>query len=277
MKEEKLIHGYVHDPNNSIFKPKANDRALSTAIYCKNSEDCPFLKGGTCISLSFTCSCPYGRKVKQTGPTRRAKGFYSWIKKQEDAFKQKNAGILHGAPDKMVYLGEYVYLPYSFLNTNKAIPFETHGSLFVTGSKFLLKKLFTVDVVSAIVNHRPQAMMGGEITSYQLEEVPKFLSHLKEVDPVLYSEFAKINPERASKEINYVGRLAYIKTLPVGTNVVGFEWDGKTFTNHNYKSTLIKGLKTTKGKVTLSLEPTDEDVIKITSNDQVGSETRFLD
>ena len=61
--------------------------------------------------------------------------------------------------------------------------------------EILLKRNFTSEFIVELINYRPRAMMGGEITSYQREEVPKFCSQLKRYMPDMSEKVKKYIPK----------------------------------------------------------------------------------
>lgn len=144
---------------------------------------------------------------------------------------------------------------------------------------------FTVELIRDICSFRPQAIMGGEIRSYQKEVVPRFIAHLKEVLPGKYEEFIKAYPE-FDKEIDHVGRKALLKTI--NPSYVHYKsrnypnlnsdwyWDGEQL---KYVSGYVSSFSVAKnydiGEI--SLVPTDKTVVKIEDNKQVNSDTVFLD
>ena len=88
----KIIHGNVHDPHSpgiKFFKPKASDTAQSQAIHCSGCDNCDLFKKGSCaLRTSFGAKdCPYGRYERRVGPTKRARGYYTWIREEEARLK----------------------------------------------------------------------------------------------------------------------------------------------------------------------------------------------
>jgi len=76
------------------------------------------------------------------------------------------------------------------------IPFYQYDKpLFGGGVAFINDDYFTVDMIQRIMTFKPQAMFGGEITSYQKDEVPKFLRDLRTYYPEIFKELVAACPE----------------------------------------------------------------------------------
>jgi hypothetical protein len=156
------------------------------------------------------------------------------------------------------------------------------------GAPFLLKKDFTIKTLECIVDYRPYAMMGGEITEYQRKTIPLFLNHLEEVFPVDYAALLVARPDYVEryglKSKNYIGRTAILKSLAPGEVTIGknvFSWDGQKlesvtfdpFWFHLYNSARNTAIEA----ITVGIVPTPDAVIKVERNDQVTEKTVFVD
>jgi hypothetical protein len=281
--EEKLVSLRVYDPTNSLFKAPANERATCTSIFC-SLESCPVRERGGCIQVQIFShqKCPYGRMSTESGPTRRAGSFSSWVHEH----KQKGKGIpqLGLAATKLAFIGDYVYLPYAHMPMCKEVPFRKHSAFIVNGDSLLPKADWTVENVEKLVAFRPQAMMGGEIASYQKEHVPLFLRHLREGDAKMWQAFVARNP-KYDVAPNYVGRKAVLDTLnaPIewttqGNNYpVTWRWDGEELTTES-----IDAYGKTWGKVKaraarVTIVPADREAIEVRDNAWVNAGTEFVD
>jgi hypothetical protein len=285
--ETKLIAARVFDPREpSIFgKSKANERAEYITIECANS-DCPLLKIGQCVMTGIMGpKCPYGYKRREQGPTKRAAKFWDFVTDKKKLAKEVGWNVGYAA-DKIAFIGDYVYLPYSFANgQNSPLPFLQKGGFMISGSDFIRREDWTLDFVLKFIGYRPQAMFGGEIKDFQTKSVPRFLTHLREVDPDMWTQLIAVRPEYDTTP-NHVGRKALLRTLasPLTINVakhlsypVQWQWDGKALkTNsvHTYCSTW--GDMPAKS-IQLELTPPDNAAIKVESNDWVTADTVFVD
>lgn len=284
-----VVHVSVYDPSRpSIFKSKANEKAECRVISCSNSESCGLFKRGECAMIAVIDSqrCPYGSKQYQAGPTRRARTFHTWVSDKNKMYESQ-LNKLSSYKKKLAIVGGYVFLPYPHMNMNKKLPVEQHGFFMSSGTYFVHLSQFTVELIMDIVNFRPYAMMGGEITSYQEDVVPKFLMHLKEVMPNYYQKLVSVHPEVSVRTDNYsnVGRKARLASLKPGVVVTKYHNSKDLSTQHwTWDGTF---LTSTDAGVSFSIVPYDECLIKmkpkpdavveIISDDQVDEDTEYVD
>lgn len=286
--EPKIVHAHVYNPQNALFKSNRNDKAECQIITCYNSGNCGLFNRGECATLtSFGFSaCPYGKKSFETGFTPKAMAFNKWISDRKDKYKDQ-LGKLKSYQRKMALVGEYVFLPYAHLNMNRALPFKHHGSAFSSGDNFIELAQFNVELIMSIINFYPQAMMGGEIVSYQREVVPKFVAHLREVFPDRYSDVVKHHPYIANivSNLSPVGRKALLNTLRPGVIVTKYHdtpklntqhwvWDGEylTSTNAGVSFPIVDY-----DECTIRIKPKPNVSVQITSEDQVDDDTKYTD
>jgi len=276
--EHKLIHAHVYEPHRALFKSNKNDRSQCQTVSCHNSENCDLFKRKECswIGAYGYSRCPYGTYSKIDGFTRRARKYYSWLSDKKDLYKDV-LDALRQASDVMAIIGDFIYLPYSFMTMNDDIPFKEKGGFFAKGCCFLNKEFFNIDTVVKICTFRPQAMMGGEIKSYQKEEVPKFVKHLSEQFPDLYKELCNRLENISNISLTNVGREAYLNTLKfdVGEfkDIHGatWQWDGKYLISNNSHASFMLISKFDE----LRLIPREDVTVKITDDNQVSDKTIF--
>jgi hypothetical protein len=284
------INVHVWSPlEKSVFKRPAKDPATCEVFYCEKADTCPLLKQGQCINKSFMGpKCPHGYVSKEAGPTKLSKKCSTWVREKRAEYAHVKNRVNGSPPDKMVEIGDWIYLPYSFMDMNKNVPIAGHSSLFISGRPFMQKSAFTLEVIKSIVDFHPQALMGGEIKDYQEKSVPKFLAHLQEIYPDLYKQLLEANPHYVERykltAKSYVGRLALLKTTKPHTVVTGkhtFQWDGTRLTSLVFDPLWIdvqdhnqcKAIE----KIDVTIVPKDSAVIRIASNDQVSPTTVFVD
>lgn len=285
-KDYKIINVVVTDPADSIFKSNRNDAAECRITLCNNSENCQLFERGECaLHTSFGArSCPYGRPSYEGGPTKRAKKYRTWISDRKERHKDQFRK-LGSYKDMIAVVGDYIFLPYAHMNMNKNVPFLAHGGVFANGSHMIPAKDFTPDMIANILSYSPQAMIGGTITSYQKEVIPKFVKHLQENMPDMFSDVAAIYP--SIKEIltsySYVGRKAYLHSLRSGVTLLKYHdtsnlktqnwiWDG------TYLSSIDTGLSfaiVEYSEISIRIKPKDGVTVEITSDDQVDNNTKF--
>jgi len=223
-------------------------------------------------------TCPYGLRIKEVGWTKRARGFSGWIKERQDKYAHCLRKVSSPA-NVMATVGDYVYLPYAHLNMNKDVPFKAHSSFLITGTKMLPLEVFTAGVARSIFLFKPQAMMGGEITCYQKEQVPMFVKHLSEQFPIICKELCSNNKEakKMLSDYSYIGRKAMLRTLTpnVGefTDVHGgrWTWNGSVLASDNSHASFMLVSKFTH----LTITPKGDHAVKITDNKQVNGNTIF--
>lgn len=270
----------------SIFGGKETPIEASV-ISCDKHENCSFFKNGTCLKVrSFgSGGCKFGSVNTVRGYTSRAKK-YSQFKNQWKNHEQYNK--LSYPPQKLGIIDNVVVFPYPFIRITKTDSgkYVVEGpSLFSNSNSYIELEKFNSDLIYRICSYRPQAMMGGEITSYQKEKVPLFLAHLQEIMPEVYDKFIKAYP-KFGKKIDYVGRKALLKTINP-SEISYYSRDYPNLTNHwywdgeflNYKSGYVSKVSIIDDYEieTFKLKPSDKTVVKITSNEQVTSDTVFID
>ena len=256
------------DPNNSFFKSKSNERARVTIYSCSNCENCQAYKDKACALLNglWGGDCPYGNIHTEVGPTKRAKGCSSFIYKYKEQYKDILPNSFSSA-NHTYKIGDYIYLGPLYHLSNYVNSIEDCG-LVGYEKKFLPVENFTKETVERLINFRPQALLGGTITSYQKENVPMFLFDIKTNFPEMWAELKKDkNYEDVLNSINYKGKKAILQTLKPGTVKVGiylYNWDGKKLTALA-KDVGIRELK--EGFVTI--EPQEEVTVIVEDNNTV--------
>jgi hypothetical protein len=279
-----IVSCCIRDPSKAVFFKTKNDHAECKRIDCSLHE-CPLREKGQCAKIAVlgVGACPYGHIFFEKGPTKKARGFVSWIEKRKEEYK--GIPTLKYPANKIAFIGDYVYLPYSHMDMNKGVPFLEHSSLFVSGKPFVKKDFWTLDTVLKIITFRPMALMGGEITSYQKESVPLFLEHLREEDKGMWEELIKVSPNLDKPPV-YIGRKALLHTLnfPIEWTEenskygypVTWKWDGKVLTTdskHIYSPTW--GGSIVLESLCLTGVPKSDTVIDVRENSWVNDKTEF--
>jgi hypothetical protein len=276
----------VFNPAKSLFKQPANAKAECETIYCK-LDSCPLRDARACMlsaPLGWT-NCPYGRVRKETGPTRRAQKFSTWISARLERIP--SVGKLGIPAKKMAFVGDYVYLPYAHMTMCEAVPFVAHAMMFGFGTCLLPLTNWTVESVVRLVKFQPRPMLGsGVICVYQDEAVPLFLLHLRETDPAMWEQLIREQPD-LDVPPDHVGRKALLKTLAAplkwtatsskGKYPVTWNWDGThvvTTSQHAYQKTW-GGLAL--ADIELKAVPADDAEVVVLGNAWVTGETVFTD
>ena len=131
----------------------------------------------------------------------------------------------------------------------------------------------TTKLLEKICTAKPTALFGGEIRSYQKEQVPKFISDLNMHYP---NVFALLPDEQKARleSVSYIGRKADITTCPPAEFIISGDrwiWDGKTLVGN---SMLFQPVA---GDIEIRITPKPRQSIKITNDNQVSENTKFLD
>jgi len=282
MNDKNIIHVSIYDPTsgNFLFKQKANEKSVLTIFSCSDSNSCDAFKNGTCINVgnAFGSKCPIGKATKQRGYTKRANGFYKQIKGWKEKYSQ-TLNALKSAPQRITNVPGGWMFPYSFINLSEKIPFQSTGGLFSNGTPFITNDVLNSNIIKNILSQRPQAMMGGEITDYRKKVVPKIIMDIKEYYPDLFNDIPDDFISTFIDSYSYKGRTAYIHTIKPNVNVtiskdVWF-WDGRKLSSTNRKFMIFEPCKWE--KCYAEFTPKAGETIKIESNDQVISTTKFSD
>lgn len=235
MENSKRIYASIFNPQKAVFKTSKREKATYTEAMCSNSSNCNLYKQGKCALLGITLfkkHCPYGELKKEDGYTVLSSNFHSWIKGKEK-FVNELAVRLSEAPKKMIAVGDWVYMPYSFYK-------DYHNQIaLLKYGEFIHIDDFTPANLDWILKRKPTTLFGkDEISEYQKDEVPKILVHLKEVFPAIYEELIKMTPAFSEQKLkSNVGRKALLRTLKPGVGVFrkangkeAWIWDGENLT-----------------------------------------------
>lgn len=284
--EYKPVNAVVTDPADSLFKSNRNDRAECRVVLCSNSENCELFKRKECALLSILGSrrCPYGKQTYEGGFTKKARNYHSWRRERLD----KYAGVLRKLGtygSKIAVVGDYVFLPYAHMNMNKNMPVDDHSSIFNSGSHFVPREKFTVDVIINIMQFRPYALMGGEIKSYQSEVVPMFAKHLSEEMPDVFEKLVEKYPRAAEmlESFTNVKRKAYLRSLRPGVVITKYHDSDKLKTQHwhwdgEYLTSTDAGVSFPPvdfQECDIKLKPKPDVTVEITDDNQVDENTEF--
>lgn len=255
---------------------KANERERLEVIFCNYEGECKSYNQGKCVCQDMIFGgiwCPHSKVKRETGLTTRARGFGKLANQWKEQYKTD----VKINSDFIAECGDYIFIPMNFL--------DVYGDKVVREiekSYFIPKQHFNIENIHRIVNAVPRALMGGIITKYQSQEVPKFIRQLREFNPELYKDYLEKYP--SDKEWfesicgNYIGRKAYLKTLNDGAIYIDChnnKWvkESEYLVCYEYKTWLAIG----KEKRICKQQIMGDEIVKITSNDFVSSETVFVD
>lgn len=280
-----LVHFSVYNPKApNLFKAGPNDRAEAHFVWCSLEGTCALRNKGECLHRTlFGEGCPYGSYERATGPTKRASGLGKWVQNQEDrARAELGQGTpfpyLKGPASVLATIGDYVWFPYAQMEFHRDST-KMWFDLFRGGRRCLPRADVTPELVIQLCEYRPNALMGGEISSYQRDSVPKFVQLLREVLPDIYEQTRVIYPriDQILGTVSNIGREAVLGTLK--PNVGVFEdihkghwvWDGVWLTSTD--SHMSSGLVREFSEIRVKADPTCR--VKVTDEGQVTPETEF--
>jgi hypothetical protein len=285
----EVIHTWVYDVSMTTFiKSNANEKSEYTKILCSNKENCTFFKRNECLLLALhifsNAKCPYGKKIIEKGYTKRAQKNRSWCDKRQKEHPDK-LNKLHKPMDALAKIGDYVFLPYSLMNKNDAVPYLSHNenTIFGTGEQFILYDDFIKpETIKKIVHYRPRALFtNSPIREYAEKTVPLFIKHLSEFFPDVYDN---ANVDNCLDEIianfSNIGRYARVQTLKKGCKIkkeaddFSYTWDGTNLVANDNVKLLFPIIKYE--HATIIIHPKKDSTIKITSDDQVDENTEFV-
>lgn len=284
---EKIIHVHIWDASKPHFfyKVKKSERSELHIYKCSNTEGCDAFKNGQCINVGnvFGERCPNGSRLTKKSVTVRANSHSGQVQGWKDTYKE-HYNALNPAPKKITRVTGGWMMPYDHITQNKLVPFKSQGGLMLGGCSFLSEDEMTKENMISIINNRPQAAMGGEISSYQNKIVPKFIFDFKSCYPDIFNELLGDNEKAKAilESMDFVGRVAYIKTVKPGSILkfthTTMHWDGKKLTKKDSKMSAFDVLNESEfDSAYFEYVPKDTAKVKITDNNQVYSETRFAD
>lgn len=217
-----------------ILADKQKDRAYTRTLTCRLSlafhlYECPALAKGWCIhNAMFGRGCVYGQWTQTRGFTKRAKKYHKWV--AEAKVKVEEHPLPGSSKNRMVFVGEYVWLPYAHMaNEGSGLPFLAHGGAFRFAWPFMKADDFTAEAIVRLAKFRPRALMGGVIAIYQRESVPLFLYHLRSLRPDLYYASVALYPDIANKTLqseSFKTRPISFRDIPPDTRIRCAEFEG---------------------------------------------------
>ena len=144
---------------------------------------------------------------------------------------------------------------------------------------YIPEKDFTNKLIHIICDGKPKTVFGNEIIkSYIEEDVPRFLYELKTEFNEIYKSFTNEYTEYKNKEINFVGRRAYIYSLRDGLELKDkaiFVKQGEYLKSITNYSSVFLPFNAKEAELILKINP--QMTIKITDNSQVDENTIFED
>ena len=266
---EEIIYAKIDDPMRRGMVSKKSDKAKLHLISCSNKDACDLYKKGTCHYRSYNVKrkCPYGERKLLIGYTQRAKKYSSWVLKKQEEYKEELKSDIGRPAKKLARVGEYIYLPYSFLHTYINS---------MTDELFLPRKEFNENFLNNLLEYIPRSLSGTEIKEFRREILPKIIKHIQEDFPELFKLISKREKvKEILSQFTVIGRKALVSTLKVGARVKNkWVWDGNYLVNSRF-DVLVSPVKYEKAEC--KIKPKEGEVIEITSKNQVTEETEFIE
>lgn len=279
IKEEINVDLYGGKP---LFGGGRETPLEASVISCAMFRECSFYKEGNCMAVRQfgTSGCKHGTVKNVKGYTSRAQKYRTFRDKWKS---HDNYNKLNYPKKKVGLIGKEVVLKINFVKIEKGLNgYLFKNPSFGSGVVYIPYEEFDSKFIKGLLDAKPQAMMGGTITSYAKEELPLFKAHLKEVLPEKYAQFLIDYPEYDLK-INHIGRKAYLHTLNPGIikitksrGVEEWEWDGEYLSLQTKKSLLFL-IDGDYDLESLVIKPKDTLLVKVTDNEQVNTNTKFED
>ena len=271
--QERIINTRFYD-GTSIFNKKKESSEV-TQIICSAYDKCELYAKGRCVCRGFNLfswdNCKFGKVKTISGPTRRAKSFSTFqrVHKECDTYEKVKAP----EDQKLFRTNGYIGMKLSYVGYSEENNCLTDPSFSSGGWIYVKEEDFTNKFIHHVCIFKPQAIMGGIIKGYQQKIVPEFLYQLKSYLPDIYNRFVQEYSEFSVKEVNYVGKKAYVKTLRKGCVIKGFTFDGECLYNSNY---YISFFFINNAQTEVRVKVTDSMVVEITDNSQVDENTMFV-
>ena len=264
--------------------------ARAEYLYCENCEQCSLYKEKKCFGVTTFLGrrCPFSHisSVNLGCTTRSAK--------YVEGKNKVNADPMHSHlsyPTEKIYIytcGNTILLNLPFIQIKK----DSEGNLSIddTTSLFDLgnivattKEKLTNKVLNNICSSVPRTFFeNSPIKSYKTDDIPNFLIQLKRLLPDVYERFVEEYPEynKSFKDINFVGRKAYLSTCCPDPKIVYKDRNGNEFHFMNektiYCTTYHSAFIPFGGKeCNLTMKVTEDMTVTITDNNQVLETTRF--
>lgn len=257
-----------------------NLRLRAEYISCDKANECSVHKSGEC----FCVTTPFGVRCKEgcinsiDGGTKRSKAF---ARVRADAKAHEKYAALkypHNTYVAKIANNIFITMPYSWFEEDGKGGIICNDPHLCTNRFYANAEILTPENIKRICDFHPHAMMGSEIRDYQRKVVPQFLHELKALFPDKYSEFEVEYPDYEVKQPDWCGRKARLSTCNRGqeykdTNGNIFRFDGNDIVCDCYRSAFTPfGGKDVKMRITV----TDDMAVKITDNNQVTDNTKFM-
>lgn len=249
--------------------------------YCDKYKDCSFYKQGKCFSAGrWQQNCKFGNKVRQKGYTSRA------IKYNDFRDKYRNDECYNKLDEPNNTIGKIedtFVINVRYLHEKEGGGYGIETNIFSHPLIYINEKDFKNELISLICDGQPRTIMDNAvIKDYQEKTVPRFLYELKTEFTDIYNRFVKQYPEYKEKQLNFVGRKAYIYSLRDGIELESNYSDKTKFVKegeylksiNNYNGSFLP-FNAKEADIRLKIDKKMS--VEITNNSMVDENTVFND
>lgn len=256
-------------------------------IYCDKCEVCSFYKNGKCLNVAqpFSTRCKYGKVHVVTGFTQRAakRCIFDREHKSDPLYGKLNypsdwcvaiigdevaLNLIYVICDKQSY-------SYAYNRWEDTKEYHVRDSRLRVGTiSYVPINELNADLINRILKYQAHGFM-GEINEYRNKIVPNVLWELKNKLPDKYDLLMVKYPEFEQMSPNFVGKKAYIKSLPDGFRIDDrgtFVKKGNHLICDSYKSAF---LPFSSEHAYVEIEITDKMIYQIQKNSEVDENTVF--
>ena len=278
----KLI-SWSYRNGQGLFSSK-NDKDFVNLYFVRNAETEETIKMvGYIPSDALGPNFPGVYVQKEWGYTPRARSYGKIKNKFQKQCPDLEDKFLCKQPNIGENLNGVIYTNLAYLSNYVNSLTEKYPEYFLT-SKYIKESAFDDNkFVVDLLAYKPLALIGGEIKSYQKEDLPKFLQSVKYYNNELYSKLLAFDKvQELNKTFSPVGKIAKVHSLKPSKicllkdlftfSIDGtYFWNGEkiiiTFSDRSAKSTNID---------TLTFVPKDDYLVKIVEEESVTPETEFV-
>ena len=260
-------------------------------IYCEHCNECSLYKEGKCFNVTtpFGSYCSLGRVSKVDYGTKQSRKFYEADAKVRNdkkyhalEYPSKNNIYLYTVGDKICLTLPYAHIKYNEETDEFSI--DDRSSFFNSAFVAIPLDKFTNERIYKICKAQPRTLFDYTvIKDYAEKVVPEFIIQLKSSLPEKYEEFIDEHPEyrKDFKDINFVGKTAYLSTCSKDPNIIYKDTLGNNFHFLNDKTLVCEEYRSAflpfNGSGTrMDLRLTEKMTYKITDNNQVLETTKFV-
>lgn len=237
---------------------------------CQFSNSCPALKAGRCAAANPRLnSCKHMKNETVMGYTSKAAKYFKFLNEWEGHEKYR---AVKSCLKRFEYVANdeaRIDLPH--IDVLKAIDGESnYDSHLVKGPSYIDKKNLDGKAIKKIMKAYSFSLMGSK--NENKEEKEEMLIAMKEIDEDLYNDFMG----NAEYKINYIGKIAYLKTLKPNIELNGgWFWNGETLSKESKTQVSCSAVYGFAKGTEVSFVPEDGAKVEIKDESWVIDTTKF--